>query len=82
MVKKPVQQGSGDHGITEHRGMGTIRDRVVSHVTVSDPQHPLFGNRLAVLGDNRGVVPPFWWWDWRTGVDVRSVSRAPILLWR
>ena len=32
----------------------TIRDGFVSHVTVTDPQHPLFGNRLAVLGERSG----------------------------
>jgi hypothetical protein len=31
----------------------TIRDRL-SHVTVTDPQHPLFGNRFAVLGERSG----------------------------
>jgi len=33
---------------------GTIRDRLVSHVTVTDPQHPLFGNRFAALGERSG----------------------------
>ena len=32
----------------------TIRDRFASHVTVTDPQHPLFGKRFAVLGERSG----------------------------
>ena len=40
-----------DHRTSQN---GTIRDRLVSHVTVTDPQHPLFGNRFAALGERSG----------------------------
>ena len=37
----------------------TILDRIVSHVTVTDPRHALFGNRFAVLTGRSGRGPAY-----------------------
>jgi len=37
----------------------TILDRVVSHVTVTDPRHSLFGSKLAVLPERSGRGPAY-----------------------
>lgn len=37
----------------------TILDRVVSHVTVIDPRHSLFGSKLAVLPERSGRGPAY-----------------------
>lgn len=37
----------------------TILDRIVSHVTVTDPRHALFGNRFAVLTGRSGRDPAY-----------------------
>ena len=36
-----------------------IFDRIMSHVTITDPRHFLFGHRLAVLGDRSGRGPAY-----------------------
>jgi len=37
----------------------TILDRIVSHVTVTDPRHALFGNQFAVLTARSGRGPAY-----------------------
>ena len=36
-----------------------VVDRVVSHVTITDPRHSLFGQRLVVLGERSGRGPGY-----------------------
>lgn len=45
----------------DHRTLqsATILDRVVSHVTVTDPRHSLFGSKLAVLPESSGRGPAY-----------------------
>jgi hypothetical protein len=36
-----------------------VVDRVVSHVTITDPRHSLFGQRLVVIGERSGRGPGY-----------------------
>ena len=36
-----------------------VVDRVVSHVTITDPRHSFFGQRLVVLGERSGRGPGY-----------------------
>jgi hypothetical protein len=45
-----------DHGTLQS---ATILDRVVSHVTVTDPRHSLFGSKIAVLPERSGRGPAY-----------------------
>src|SRR6266513_2597148 len=45
-----------DHRTSQN---ATILDRIVSHVTVTDPRHALFGNQFAVLTARSGRGPAY-----------------------
>ncbi len=50
----------------------TILDRTVTHVTITDPQHCLFGKRLAVFRERSGRGPAF------VVVELPDGRRRPI----
>jgi hypothetical protein len=52
-MDETVQSGGGN-GVVPERLKTPISERLVSHVAVMDPRHPLSGRRLAVLPGRPG----------------------------
>jgi hypothetical protein len=59
IVDEAVQDGVGVSGVAEYRRAPAFFDRVVSHVTITDPRHFLFGHRLSVLDERSGRGPSY-----------------------
>jgi hypothetical protein len=59
VVDDPVEDGICDGWRHRTQQSTTLLDRVVSDVTVTDPQHSLFGSKLVVLPERSGRGPAY-----------------------